>query len=150
MNREPRIVQLLDLPSGIEKLRAEASEEGFRFLDRLVSEWQSGRNRFAEPGEMFLGTFRADDLIAVGGLNHDPYKAGPGTGRLRHLYVSSANRGCGVGHAIVRHLLDHAKSVFRLVRLRTQTREAAAFYVTLGFIPVQDETATHLLSLTQS
>jgi GNAT superfamily N-acetyltransferase len=143
-------VQLFDLPSGIEELRAEAAGEGFRFVDKLVAEWPSGTNRFAQPGEVFLGAFRAADLIAVGGLNRDPYTDKTGIGRLRHLYVRRSDRGSGVGRALVRQLLDHAEGVFHTVRLRTATREAAAIYVRLGFIPVHDETATHIILLQQS
>ena len=139
-----RIVPILDLPSGIEDLRAEAVVEGFRFVDRLVAEWQSGRNRFVRPGEMFLGAFRATELVAVGGLNRDPYADQDGIGRLRHLYVRRSARHSGAGSALVRQLLDRAEAAFHSVRLRTETQEAAAFYVGLGFRSVQDETATHI------
>ena len=138
-----RIAPLLDLPVGIEMLRAEAAEEGFRFLDKLVTEWHSAENGFAKPGEVFLGAFQADGLVAVGGLNRDPYADKDGVGRLRHLYVTKSARRSGVGAALVRQLLDRAAGSFHVVRLRTATREAAEFYVRLGFSPVDDQAATH-------
>ena len=149
LNMATRIVPLLDLPSGIEELCAEAAGEGFRFMDRLTSEWRSGINRFARPGEVLLGAFQAADLVAVGGLNRDPYANQDGVGRLRHLYVRRSTRHSGVGSVLVSTLLDRADNAFHSVRLRTQTREAADFYVSLGFHPVQDETATHVRSLRQ-
>ena len=144
MNLVLRIVPLLDLPSGIEDLRAEAVVEGFRFVDRLIFEWQSGCNRFLQRGEVFVGAFWEAELVAVGGLNRDPYADQDGIGRLRHLYVRRSARHTGAGSAIVRHLLDKAEGAFHSVRLRTETQEAADFYVGLGFQPVHDKTATHV------
>ncbi len=111
---------LLDLPSDIEDLRAEAAVEGFHFVDRLIFEWQSGRNRFLQRAEVFLGAFRAAELVAVGGLNRDPYADQDGIGRLRHLYVRRSARHTGAGSALVRQLLTKAEDAFHLVRLRTQ------------------------------
>ena len=148
MNAAFRISPLRDLPPGIDKLRAEAAAEGFRFMDTLVIEWRSGANRFARPGEAFLGAFQAAELIAVGGLNRDPYADQEGIGRLRHIFVRRSARRSGVGSALVHQLLRHADGVFRSVRLRTETREAADFYVSLGFHAVQDESATHVRNST--
>lgn len=144
---KPCIVALVDLPSGIEALRAEAAGEGFNFVENLIADWRSGKNRFARPGEVFLGVFQANDLFAIGGLNLDPYVNREGVGRLRHLYVKPSARRTGVGSALVRQVLHHAASTFHLVRLRTDTPEAGEFYIRLGFCPVQDETATHVMSL---
>jgi GNAT superfamily N-acetyltransferase len=142
-----RIDPVLDLPNGLDGLRAEAAGEGFRFVEKLVSEWHSGANRFAKPGEVFLCAFRAADLIAVGGLNRDPYTDKEEIGRLRHLYVRKSARRSGVGAALVRQLLGHAEGVFDAVRLRTETREAADFYVNLGFRSVQEDAASHAILL---
>jgi len=145
-----RIAPFLDLPVAIEELRTEAAREGFRFVDKLVVEWGSGTNRFARTGEVFLVAFRATNLIAVGGINRDPYTDQDGIGRLRHLYIRKSDRRSGVGSALVQQLLEHAKDVFHSVRLRTETREAADFYISLGFHAVQDEAATHVKSLRPS
>ena len=40
---------------GFETLATEARGEGFLFLDRLKTEWQSEQNCFDAPGEVFLG-----------------------------------------------------------------------------------------------
>jgi GNAT superfamily N-acetyltransferase len=147
MSSDLRIEPLLDLAGGLDGLRRQAAGEGFRFLDRLEAEWRSGANRFAEPGEICLAACRADDLVAVGGLNRDPYAGQDGIGRLRHLYVRQSARRSGVGAALVRQLLGHAEGVFHAVRLRTETREAAAFYVSLGFRCVQEHAASHVMIL---
>ncbi len=144
MSPASRIAPLFELPDGIQELRAEAAREGYRFVDKLMVEWRSGANRFTRPGEVFLGALRAANLVAVGGLNHDPYANQDGIGRLRHLYVVKSARGSGVGSALVRELLARAEGVFHSVRLRTETPEAADFYVRLGFSPVRDGTASHV------
>lgn len=150
MNAAFRIVPLLDLPFGIDELRTEAVGEGFRFMDKLVAEWHSDTNRFARPGEVLLGAFQGADLVAVGGVNRDPYADQDGIGRLRHLYVRKSDRRTGIGSALVQQLLNHAESVFLSVRLRTDTLAAADFYVSLEFRPVRDTAATHAKSLRQS
>jgi GNAT superfamily N-acetyltransferase len=128
---------------GMASLRIEAVSEGFHFVDRLVRDWVSGSNRFNQPGERFLGAFSQDNLVGVCGLNRDPYVAEGTVGRLRHLYVRRLARRQGVASALVQRLLDDAGNVFHLVRLRTDTPEAAALYLRHGFMPVQDETASH-------
>jgi GNAT superfamily N-acetyltransferase len=127
MIRPSRIAPLPDFPADVEILRAEAAEEGYRFVDRLIAEWRSGANRFVQPGEVFLGGFERGDLIAVGGLNRDAHANQLGIGRLRDLYVKKSARRCGVGSALVRHLLGRAECVFHSVRLRTETQETANF-----------------------
>ena len=144
MSSLPNLTPLLDLPLDVEELRTEAAEAGFRFVNKLVTEWHSGTNRFDEPGEVLLGAFQASHLVAVGGLNRDPYANPVEIGRLRHIYVRRSSRRLGVGTLLVRQLLDHARGVFHSVRLRTVTQEAAEFYVGLGFRPVQQKTATHI------
>ena len=40
-------IRKIELPvSGIEQLQAEARAEGYNFIDRLVEEWASAKNRF--------------------------------------------------------------------------------------------------------
>lgn len=143
------IRRLSALPDGLAVLEAEAAAEGFRFLTRLTEEWNSGHNRFDQPGECLLGAFRDGRLIAIGGLSRDPH-AGPQVGRLRRLYVERASRGQQVGRALVLQLLKHAAGRFDLVRLRTDTPEAAAFYLRCGFAPIRDASATHAKSLAPS
>jgi N-acetylglutamate synthase-like GNAT family acetyltransferase len=128
-------------------LREEAASEGFGFVDRLIDDWRNAANRFEKPGERFLGVFREGNLLAVCGLNRDPYVDRNQVGRLRHLYVLRSARREGIGSALVGRVLPEAKSVFQIVRLRTHTREAAEFYGRLGFVQVTDATSTHLIRL---
>ncbi|MBP5077718.1 GNAT family N-acetyltransferase [Pseudomonas chlororaphis] len=143
---ELAIRQISALPPEILVLEAEAVTEGFRFLTRLVADWENGSNRFDQPGECLLAALRDGQLIAIGGLSYDPY-AGPDIGRLRRVYVARAARGQNVGKALVQQLLAYAAQRFRVVRLSTDTSEGAAFYLRCGFQPIQDDFATHVKSL---
>src|SRR5205085_1114748 len=88
-------------------------------------------------------------LIAVGGLNIDPFTAENRCGRVRHVYVLEAYRRRGVGRRLVAHLIAAARPYFTCLRLRTNTPDAATFYETLGFQRcTAAETATHFFDLT--
>jgi len=142
-----QIQPLAELPAGIEALRARAVAEGFRFMDRLVMDWRAGTNRFDGAGEVLLGAFDGGSLVGVGGLNRDPHAEEEGVGRLRHLYVARAVRRRGIASLLVGQLLRRAEGTFRIVRLRTETQEAACFYARQGFACTKSETASHRLIL---
>jgi hypothetical protein len=125
----------------------ESEREGFRFLARLRQEFEDGRNRFDAPGEALLGCYRGAGLVAVGGLNQDPYSPEPRVGRLRHLYVSPAYRRRRVGRMLVDALVAAARPHFGVLLLRTDTPAAARFYETLGFAAVALPYATHRMVL---
>jgi GNAT superfamily N-acetyltransferase len=131
----------------MDALRTEASDEGFRFLDRLIRDWEVGANRFDQPGECLLAAWSEAKLVGVGVLNRDPYVEGSHIGRIRHLYVRRSARRSGVGSALLWGLLDKAGVAFDLVRVRTDTCEAAAFYLRQGFLPVTDEFTSHVKKL---
>ena len=124
-----------------------ARAEGFAFLDRLVADWDSGANRFDRAGECLLGAHDAETLIAVAGLNIDPYANDPACARLRHVYVAPSHRRTGTGRQLVVALLRDAQPMFNRVRLRTTTPAAAAFYEALGFHTLNDPSATHTYTM---
>ncbi|MGB3127019.1 MAG: GNAT family N-acetyltransferase, partial [Pseudomonas sp.] len=130
---------LAELPEQAHALEALALREGFRFITRLITEWENQSNRFDQPGECLLGVFHHGQLIAIGGVSVDPY-AGPGIARLRRVYVAPEQRGRQVGKALVHQLLEHAAGHFQQARLSTDTPQAAAFYRRCGFDEVADDT----------
>ncbi|QKS01643.1 GNAT family N-acetyltransferase [Sphingomonas sp. CL5.1] len=139
--------QITSLHDGILPLSAEAEGEGHRFMRRLQDEWNSGTNRFAGHGECLLGAYVDGHIVAIGGLNKDPYIPAATVGRLRHVYVSSSARRQRIGTILVKHIADKASRTFTTLRLRTTTTEAAAFYERLGFRRTDEEAATHVLDL---
>ena len=137
---------LSSLDETVAGLVDEATQEGFAFMRRLTSEWNEGSNRFDQAGEVYVGAFRCGVLVGVGGLNRDTHATGA-VGRLRHVYIAKAARRSGVGTALVTNILQRAEGVFTHVRLRTDTRAAAAFYMRLGFQRSGEAEATHVLRL---
>jgi GNAT superfamily N-acetyltransferase len=133
---------------GLDALVRESEAEGFRFLRRLRDEFDAGTNRFDGAGEVLLGAWMGDALVAVGGINVDPYAGDARVGRLRHLYVGAAHRRSGVGREMVAALVRAAAAHFDALHLRTDTDAAARFYERLGFAPVPGHpSATHRLAL---
>lgn len=120
---------------GLDALEDASVREGLRFLPRLREEYERGENQFDQEGEVLLGVFRGAQLVAVGGLNRDPYSGRPAAGRVRHLYVLPSVRREGVGRALVQALIAHARPRFDELVLRTDTAAAARFYEALGFVP---------------
>jgi len=132
------------LEPSVRALCAEGAVEGFGFPTRLLADWDSGHNRFDRPGEVLLGAYVDGNLAGVGGLNRDPYDSANRWGRIRHLYVGRAYRGRGIGSALLGALMEAAAGVFDAVRLRTDTAEAHAFYISRGFVAVDQMWGTHI------
>lgn len=140
----PDLERLVSLPVDIGALLSAGRAEGHDLVQRLVDEWEDETNRFDQPGEVALAAREDLRLVAVGGLNRDPYLDDPTVGRIRHVFVLPDARGRGVGRVLVMALVDHARTGFRRVRLRTVTSAGSAFYRSLGFVETPDEAdATH-------
>jgi GNAT superfamily N-acetyltransferase len=140
-------VHKIDLPiPGIEQLQQEAREEGYAFIETLVKQWLAAENRFDKPGEVLCGCIEQGMLVAVGGLTRDPFTTDANVGRIRRVYVRAAWRQKGFGRALVVSLIEYAHNHFRCVRLRAVNAHAARFYESLGFLPLSDPNATHILT----
>ncbi len=115
------------------ELVAESEQPGFRFVRKLVEDWQSGGNQFALPGEALFVALYGERVIGVCGLNNDPYAECTGVGRVRRLYVLTAFRRQAVGRRLVQEVVAAARVSFSSLRLRAETAEAFRFYAALGF-----------------
>jgi GNAT superfamily N-acetyltransferase len=105
----------------------------------------SATNRFDGPGETLMGGLGEGLLVAVGGLNCDPFAGRPDVGRIRRVYVRQAWRDQGVGRALMTALVQEAKTHFRCVRLRAENAGAARLYERIGFAVTPGPDATHTL-----
>jgi GNAT superfamily N-acetyltransferase len=130
---EVNIERLADLPASLVALVAESEQRGYQFVRRLADEWATGANRFDKPGEALFGAWVAGRLLGVCGLNIDPYVADERIGRIRHLYVLEEFRRHGIGRRLVEAVVEAARGRFTVLRLRTESALAAAFYEKLGF-----------------
>ena len=108
--------------------------EGFRFLERLLNDFKDGSNTFNHFGEGIFGVFtEEDEIVAIGGLNNDPYLNEQYIGRLRRFYVDKAYRRNGIGSLLVKRIIDEAKGYYKILVLHTDTENAEHFYTTIGF-----------------
>ena len=130
--------------NGIESLLQDSITEGYPFVERLQEEWSSGLNRFSAQGESLYCAFDDEELVAIGGLNRDPFTDSPHTGRLRRIYVRPAWRKRGIGTSLISALLRDAAVHFQQVRLRTDNPDAARLYEKFGFEPLESQDATHV------
>jgi GNAT superfamily N-acetyltransferase len=139
-------IQKIALPvPGMERLQWEAQAEGYDFVQTLTDEWASAQNRFDAPGETLCGHLADGLVVAVGGLNCDPFAGRADMGRIRRVYVRPAWRDKGIGRALVTTLIEQARKHFRCVRLRAENADAARLYERIGFIPIDHPDATHIL-----
>lgn len=144
------IEPLHHLSPDIFALEQAAQAEGFRFISRLISEWQSGVQRFDAPGACLLAAYLDGKLVAVGGLTPDPYAHEAGIGRIRRLYVKPTARGLQIGQTLIQSLLALAGQHFKLLRVLTDTTAGDAFYLRCGFERIDDAHASHTLRLSLS
>ncbi|MGE3965806.1 MAG: GNAT family N-acetyltransferase [Planctomycetota bacterium] len=132
-------------------LMQEAKRDGHGFVERLLREWDSGANRFDAPGEALFAKMQGASIVGIGGLNIDPYANDPTTGRVRHLYVRSSQRRCGVGRQLLGCIFRAATGSFARLHLRTSSPAAAEFYVRCGFAPVSGTpNVTHTIAVANS
>jgi GNAT superfamily N-acetyltransferase len=127
-------------------LLEESLSQNFRFVERLIRDYRSGLNCFDNPGEMLLTASLQGAVVAIGGLNRDPYFNDSKIGRLRHFYVESVWRRQGIGRLLVNQLIHEADQHYQLLTLRTDTPAADKFYQKLGFKtqPNWEHTTHHL------
>ena len=120
----------LDLNS----LVKESKKEGFRFVERLLVDYKEGSNAFDQTGEGLFGVFNEEGiLMAIGGLNRDPFSNDPSIGRLRRFYVRKESRRNGIGTLLVKRIIEEARKYYKTLVLHTDTVQADQFYTTLGF-----------------
>ena len=145
-----KLIKLKQLPiNDLQPLLEDSREQGFEMVDQLVTDYINGSNQFRKPGEALFGVYCDQRLIAIGGLNHDPYLADGETGRVRRVYVLASWRGQGVGKLLVQRIIDEARRHYCLLTLRAMTEAASQFYDAIGFQTKPEVyEATHHLVLT--
>lgn len=129
------------------KMLAESKMAGFRAIERLVTDWETGINRFDRPGEALFIARQGDRILGVCGLNCDPYINPSQIGRVRRLYVMQDSRRQGIGRTLVHQIIEVAKLSFDRLHVRTTNPIAAQFYQSLSFMACHCESATHTLNL---
>ncbi|MCM3766744.1 GNAT family N-acetyltransferase [Neobacillus niacini] len=143
------VTQVKDLQQmDLTHLQEESREEGFRFLDRLEADYHNGTNTFDGIGEaLFAVVSKEGKVLAVGGINIDPFSDDQTIGRIRRFYVSTKHRRSGIGKLLLDTLKSHASCHFKLLVLNSSS-QAEKFYQTCGFTKTEQFTrVTHILNL---
>lgn len=133
----------------VSQLVAESEEEGYRFLSRLVHDYEDGSNTFNQNGEALFGVWEGSDkLVAIGGINRNPYNDNKDEARLRRFYTLGDVRRKGVGSQLLSELVKHAKGNFSKITCRTESTRADKFYRSNGFEETHDTPdTTHVMKL---
>jgi GNAT superfamily N-acetyltransferase len=133
------------------EMLAESEASGYRFLRRVVRDWDSGVNRFARPGEALLVAEMNGRWVGICGLSIDPYLDDPRIARLRNVYVLAECRRLGIGRRLVEEAVTRARGRFDRIRLRGEEARAARLYESLGFEPCHGiPNCTHEMQLKRS
>ncbi len=130
------------LPEDISALRSDAAHEGYRFIERLIDEWEADIKRFDKPDEALL-VARHDRMIAgIGGVTEDP--SDHTALRMRRFYVRPAYRRCGVARELATALIAEAIKTGRPLFVNAGTEAAPLFWESMGFSPIENPRHTHV------
>ncbi|MBD7985996.1 GNAT family N-acetyltransferase [Sporosarcina sp. Sa2YVA2] len=131
----------------ITKLVKESEEEGYRFVSRLVNDYEDKTNTFSEDGEaLFAVSNPSGDIVAIGGINRSPFADDENVARLQRFYVLEKARRQGVGTLLQNAIIDHAKNHFKEITVRTESSKSDAFYRATGFtFDDSDTETTHIM-----
>lgn len=125
------LIQKVDeLPEQIIELSLVSQKEGFRFINRLIDEYQSSQNCFDREGEALFSIQQNEKIIAIGGINATEDIE---IGRLRRFYVHPFYRCHGIGKLLLSTIENYAKQHFIEIVLYTDTHRAATFYRKMGY-----------------
>ena len=132
----------------LQSLIDNSKTEGYKMVQRLWDEYESGKNRFDTGGAILLAVYQDDVMIGIGGVHPDPYLNDPKIGRVRHVYVLPKHRRTGIGRQLISELIENSRATFHTLTLRTLTERGDKFYKSLGFSdePRYDD-VTHWLEL---
>ena len=137
-----KVGRIKQLPETFHELLHDACTEGFDTMSVLRDEWAEGSHRFDRLGEMLVLATVDGNAAGIGGITQDFVEAG--WLRMRRFYVRPAYRRLGLGRQIALHILEHALPFDRQIILHADGPDAEAFWLTLGFVPIDRAHTTHM------
>ena len=142
----PERIQSVDSYDWTEILEASLSE-GHRMVNRLLTDFRTGANRFDLPGEVLFAHLDGHVVVAVGGLNVEEAKGLGKAARVRRLYVVPRWRGKGLARSLLDEIILHASRTFDVLTVNVGKLDARGFYEHLGFTPIDYAGITHIKRL---
>jgi GNAT superfamily N-acetyltransferase len=140
------VIDIVDLKEqDIKHIEDMAKKEGYNLINRLVTDYDSGENKFDREGEKLIGFVMDDMIVALCGLNIEPTNIQ--YGRIRRLYVLPAYRNQGIGTELVNHLIEYARHYYKGVVVNIGNLPVNHFYESIGFNSANNPSFTHLLLL---
>lgn len=130
------------------QLVGESKGERFFHLERLVTDYTAGTNKFDKNGEALFLAIKNSKIVGVCGLNQDPFTDSEKVGRVRRLYVSPSVRRFGIGRLLMDSVIAEARNHYLSLVLKTDYSGADLFYRSIGFSnKVDSQNETHFLEL---
>lgn len=135
-----KIVKAEQLPEQMLTLAKVARKEGFDLLDRLIEEYQTGKNCFGRENEYLALAYDHDKLVACGGLSQQwgDQVIESRIGRVRRCYVHPKYRQHGVGKQVLAFLEQLARPHYSALCLHTEIKDAANFYQKQNYVFVEN------------
>jgi RimJ/RimL family protein N-acetyltransferase len=103
-----------------------------------IAWWERRLGGTAPTSDAVFGAFHGERMVGVSGLSFEPRAKARHKATLFGMYVPAAFRGCGIGRALVRAVLERARARrdVRLVQLTVTDGNAAArtLYERFGFV----------------
>lgn len=135
----------------LKQLVVESAGEGFRHIKRLVTDFETGANKFDKDGEALFIAYQSSEVVGVCGLNQDPYMNSKKVGRVRRLYVSKKVRRFGIGRMLMDSVITEARKHYNMLVLKTDNPIADTFYRFIGFsVNINSENDSHFLLLSSN
>ena len=128
----------------LEKLAEDALQDGYKIVRRTIDQWKSGENQFKSYQEVLYGVKVAEEIVAIGGINIDPYLMDEDIGRLRHFYVHRVYRNKGIATTLLNKILEEKAAHYMVIRLTARNEVAMQLYEDYGFKKVVEFKATHI------
>ena len=131
------------MPDGVSELARIATAEGIANVQRALEMWIDGRECFEGPGETLLVALDGTgSVVGLGGLSQCPHASG--ALRMRRFYISPSWRRSGVATALATRLITLGLEHTTELTCNAQaSKEAAPFWESLGFRPVERHGFTH-------
>lgn len=128
----------------LEQLAKDALQDGYKIVRRTIDQWVSGENQFDKYQEVLYAVEIDQSIVAIGGINIDPYLMDDDIGRVRHFYVHRQYRQKGIARALLELVLKEKAAHYTVIRLTTNNEAAMQLYEEFGFKKVVEFKATHV------